>query len=368
MAHALRAFARTPGWSALATISLALGISINAVLFDVSDAVLARSLPVRAPQELVRVFATTRGAGYPWLRAEPTDPSGRRWRGITVVAQLAMAVTLSTAAALLARSLATGSTASPGFDPAPIVVATAEPSLVGYTIDDAPAFFERVRAAIAEYPDVSSAAAARFLPLASQSDQLSIAVTTLDGERAGDPRTYYNIVSPDYFETMGIPLLRGRDFRTSDRPGADPVAIVNRAFAERYWPGADAVGRVVAIGTDARATVVGVVATILYRAGTESPRPYVYLPLAQRPVTLATLHAASRRGTCVRAGPGGQRRRSTLQPHANDIPAATNRHRRGHGRGGRCRRAGTLWTDWRGQLRDGLTLAGIRDPTRPRRD
>jgi predicted permease len=89
-----------------------------------------------------------------------------------------------------------------------------------------------------------------------------------------------NRVGPDYFHTMGTPLLAGREFTAGDRADGRPVVVVNRAFVNRYWPGSDAVGRRVRLEGGWR-TVIGVVATGKYHHLDEAPTPFVFMPLAQ---------------------------------------------------------------------------------------
>jgi hypothetical protein len=85
-----------------------------------------------------------------------------------------------------------------------------------------------------------------------------------------------NSVSPGYFETMDIPLLRGRDFLLSDAAGAPTVAIVSEAFARAYFPGEDALGRTVGIFTGELATIIGVVRNHAYRNRAGAPQPVLY--------------------------------------------------------------------------------------------
>jgi predicted permease len=101
------------------------------------------------------------------------------------------------------------------------------------------------------------------------------------GGQDGSWREDWNVVTPGYFATMGIPLVRGRDFAESDRDGAGDVAILNEAFAEALFPGQDAVGRTVT--TDDRVvTVIGVARNAKYRSLGEPQRNFIYVPFAQR--------------------------------------------------------------------------------------
>ncbi len=93
-------------------------------------------------------------------------------------------------------------------------------------------------------------------------------------------------VDEGYFETMGVPIVRGRGFLASDTADAPRVAVVNEQFAKHYWPGADAVGKRIRLEKRGGAPVeiIGVAETIKYRSPSEKPIDFVYLPLAQHPV------------------------------------------------------------------------------------
>ena len=93
-------------------------------------------------------------------------------------------------------------------------------------------------------------------------------------------------VDEGYFETMGIPILRGRGFRASDTADAPRVAVVNEQFAKHYWPGGDAVGKHIRLDsrTGTPVEIVGVAQTIKYQGTIERPMDFVYMPLAQHPI------------------------------------------------------------------------------------
>ena len=90
-----------------------------------------------------------------------------------------------------------------------------------------------------------------------------------------------NMVSPDYFSTMGIPVLRGRAINEGDTEESLPVAMVNQTMAERYWPGRDPIGGRVQADLGTVYTVVGIIADGKYASLTEGPEPYLALPMTQ---------------------------------------------------------------------------------------
>jgi predicted permease len=110
------------------------------------------------------------------------------------------------------------------------------------------------------------------------------------------PFANFTVVSPSYFSAVGTTLLRGRDFLESDTADAPPVAIVNRAMAERFWPGKDALGKEVGVPiAPFNMTVVGIVADVKHLTMRETPGPEIYVPFTQKPwPSMATMHVAVR--------------------------------------------------------------------------
>jgi predicted permease len=100
-----------------------------------------------------------------------------------------------------------------------------------------------------------------------------------------------NPIGPGYFETLGIPLVRGRDFARTDTTGAPLVVIVNETMAQRFWPGEDAIGkRFKFFGDTEFTTVIGVARNSKYNTVDEDPIPFIYEPLRQNYTPAATLH------------------------------------------------------------------------------
>jgi len=122
--------------------------------------------------------------------------------------------------------------------------------------------------------------------------------------RGEDRRVPTNVVSPDYLQTLRIPILIGRDFTRADTPSVRLVAIVNETMARRYWTTpAQALGQRIRIDSGPWRSVVGVARDIKYARVTEDPKPYVYLPLDQAYKADMTLHVRGRgaAGLLVRA-------------------------------------------------------------------
>jgi predicted permease len=119
----------------------------------------------------------------------------------------------------------------------------------------------------------------------------------LEGEDSGKNGvlTPVNTVSPGYFETVGVPIVRGRSFSEADRKDSPHVVIVNETLAERLWPGQNPLGKRFHFFGDPPVEVVGVARTVKYNFPGENPQPYIYEPLAQRYVTNVTLIARAQR-------------------------------------------------------------------------
>jgi predicted permease len=207
--------------------------------------------------------------------------TGRLWvRHSLVVGQVAASVVLLVVSSLFLRSLIRIATLNPGFDLDHGLVATFYLEPNRYIGEGAALFAERVLERVDRIPEVRSSSVASLLPLAG--DRSAARFQVQGQPTARGARTYLNNVSPRYFDTMRIPLLRGRDFRPSDRPGSPPVVIVNEAFQRAYFPGEDAVGRHVGYG-EPFSEIVGVVRDSAYASVSEAPTPVLYYSYAQVP-------------------------------------------------------------------------------------
>jgi predicted permease len=229
------------------------------------------------------------------LKAESLTPQGEkrsRLRDALVVGQVATSCLLLICAGLALRSLGRMQKVDPGFDTRNGLLVTVTPSLLGYDEARGQVFYRRLLDSVSSLPGVTAASLAHYVPLEFSAGAGNVYV---DGRevRPGQPadETYWSTVAPRYFETMGTRLLEGREFTPADDASALPVVVVNDAFAKRYWPGEDPLGRTLRTVTpDApAATVVGVVATAKERTLTEAPEPHLYRPLAQNYPSAATL-------------------------------------------------------------------------------
>jgi putative ABC transport system permease protein len=212
----------------------------------------------------------------------------KRFRSLLVAGEMTLALVLLVGAALMGRTMLKLSAVDPGFQIDDVAVATL--SLAG-TPHAEPAAryrtFVRLRERLATMPGVQSVSAINHLPLAGDIWNLGYRIEGRPAPAVGQGLSaVYRIVEPGYFSTMGLPLLNGRDFSDADTATAAPVAIINRAMAERRWPGETAVGRRIYLpgmsDVQAAITIVGVAGDARQSDWTSAPDDEVYLAHAQR--------------------------------------------------------------------------------------
>jgi putative ABC transport system permease protein len=203
----------------------------------------------------------------------------------TIVGELALASVLLVAGALLASSLVSMLHADLGFDTRDLLTMQVRPLGGNAALGEPAAFYDELLDRVARLPWVKSAAATWSMPL---SNQFSGSGFTIGGRAA--PAEWRKmsaqncVVTPDYFRTMGMRLVRGRNFDERDRAGAPEVVIVNQALATRHWPDGNPLGATMTRGRQSF-TVVGVVSDVRYNGPTAAIPPAMYRPLAQEPST-----------------------------------------------------------------------------------
>jgi putative ABC transport system permease protein len=210
-----------------------------------------------------------------------------RFAGFLVVADVAVALALMFVAGLLARGYARLQSADPGINPANLLTMQVALPRARYTGDaGVTAFYRQLLDRVRNIPGVQSAAAASFLPFSGYWAYTPLRVAD-SGYVVHEPVTDYLIVTPDYFHTMGIPILKGRPFAETDDARSAMVAIVDEIAAKFYWPGRDPIGTRLRVRTwrpeSPWLTVVGVVGRVQHYALDRDAAPLVYLPFAQIP-------------------------------------------------------------------------------------
>ena len=193
-----------------------------------------------------------------------------------VVGQVTLSLVLLLGAGMAVRSLDNARRLDLGFDPDNQLVAVMDLGLQGYDETEGREFRRALSQTVESWPRVEAAGFAEVIPLHFSSQQNGALPEGFEvAEGQDSPSIDYNIVDDGYFRAMGIPLLRGREFTERDDAEAPPVLVVNQAFAERFWPGEDPIGKTVRTrGKDRQ--VVGLVKTGKYFSIGEDPKPYMY--------------------------------------------------------------------------------------------
>jgi predicted permease len=209
-----------------------------------------------------------------------------RLRSGFVLVQVALSVLLLVGAGLFLRSLRNATVIDPGFVPENVLIGSVDLRLAGYNSVAGAAFYRQLLERVRAMPGVVDASLADELPLGLGGSRRGITIEGYTPRAGEDMEVYTATVASDYFRTMRIPILRGRGFADSDAEGAPRVVVVNQAFARRYWPGEDPIGRHIQMGIRNRPgtpwwEVVGVARDGKYLSLGEEPLPFFYLPLAQ---------------------------------------------------------------------------------------
>jgi predicted permease len=245
---------------------------------------------------LVPALQSTRVDLVNGLKLADVDVPGRKrlWgRNVLVVAQVSASLMLLTAAFLMVRGFQHDLREGTGFAKDHLLMVSFDPRLVQYNAPQTQQFYKLLAERARVAPGVESEALTQNIPLGT-ADFDGIPFVP-DGFQMPRDRENFSsamdTVDEGYFDTMGIPISRGRGFLASDTADSPRVAVVNQQFANHYWPGGDAVGK--RIRLDSRAgtlvEIVGVAPTIKYQSGFERPMDFVYMPLAQHPVARMTL-------------------------------------------------------------------------------
>jgi putative ABC transport system permease protein len=222
---------------------------------------------------------------------------GARMRGAFVVLQIAVSLVLLVGAGLFLRTLENAYSVDLGYQADHVLVASLNLEARGYfeggsrRAEDGLAVYERILSRVETLPGVVAAGAARMTVLSgnARSTDVSTDGRPIDSSNALGVRA--NVVTRGYFETMRIPILRGRPFTASDGPGTPRVTIVTKSLADRIWANEDPIGKTLRDERNLLLVVVGVVPDTVYTSTLERERPPTYyLPLIQNYESGMTLH------------------------------------------------------------------------------
>jgi predicted permease len=196
--------------------------------------------------------------------------------------QVALCVLCLIVAAIILRNIQALYSSDPGFDTQHLAMVSASPQQVGYSDARATEYYRDVRQALTRETQVESLTWANTYPLFGGPSR---AVSVQRDTQIGKPRTsQVNVVDLDYFRTVGLPLLSGRDFNSQDRAGSVPVVIVNQAFANDIHLGGAVAGlRIRLSGETVDRQIIAISKTSVLTFLGEPPQPCIYIPLAQSP-------------------------------------------------------------------------------------
>src|SRR5882724_3363580 len=206
--------------------------------------------------------------------------SRSRLRSALVLVQVSLSFVLLAGTGLLLQSLNKMRNASPGFSMDAIACGV-DLFSAGYNVDRAKTFHTQLLDRVRTLPGVESATLTRVAPFTYT--PYSSAPIEVDGYQPPlneQPTADYNQVAEDYFMTIGIPIVSGREFVRTDDENAPPVAIINETMAAKYWPGKNPLGERVKV-KDKWLQIVGIAKNANYETKREPPKPFFYVPLRQ---------------------------------------------------------------------------------------
>jgi len=231
---------------------------------------------------LIPALQASRAEVFSTISAGGNRGGARRTRAQSALlaVQAALSLVLLIGAGLFGRSLLAVNAQRMGVDVDRVFIGSMNLRSIGRPASEADAVFTRALERVQGAPGIASAAIAATVPFGPSFGQ-DVGVMGRDSVR--HYTSMYNVVTPDYFRTLGASLLRGRDFADVDRESAPRVVIVNEMLARRAWGHENALGRCVRVGNDSLpcATVIGVVENVRRQSIFEDSTNFVYLPLAQ---------------------------------------------------------------------------------------
>ena len=229
-------------------------------------------------------------------RGSTEGASGRRTRAALVVVEIVLALVLLASAGLLVGSFMRLQRVQPGFDPGNVLTArVALPDAHYGKPEEAADFYRKLLARVATLPGVHAASAAWWIPLSGSEVTFNFDSQERPLPKAQQPIVQVNAIAPDYFKTLRMPILQGRDFNTRDDIKAPMVAIVNETFAREYFPGENPVGKRITPngsmtpGDPPVREIVGVVGDSHLISLSAKPKPQIYVPHQQFAVQTMSL-------------------------------------------------------------------------------
>jgi macrolide transport system ATP-binding/permease protein len=302
------------------TVSLDLGIDVRVLAFALAITLvtgflfgLVPALQSSRPQ-LVTALKSQAGAA-------PPAGHGMGLRGALVAGQVALSLLALIAAALFLRSLGAAQRMDPGYDTAHLLSVSFDVGLYGLDRGRGEQLFRAVREQVGALPGVAAVSLGQSGPLQG-AFMRSVFLEGAETTTSNGLLVEVNAVDPAYMRTVGVPIVAGRGLTDADRAGTQPVVVVNRTMAEKFWPRQSALGKRFHFHSQPAVEVVGVARDAKYNGVAEDPQPYVYEPLAQNYVGGVTLVARTARDP-LSVLPSIQRQVRTLAPGIPLVGAAT---------------------------------------------
>ncbi len=236
---------------------------------------------------IVPALQATRPAVTSSLKEEAGSVAGggrqARMRRALVVGQVAMSMLLLAGAGLFARSLHNLRSVDPGFRAESLISFSVDPFLSGYDRKRSLLLFERLQKELAAVPGVRHVSMSEIGALTGNGWGMTVRVDGYNQKEGEDMNPNFDGVGPGYFATMGIPLVRGREFSERDTKDAPRVAIINEAMAKYFFGETDPIGRRFGVGREPATSIeiVGVVKSVRSLTLRETPPRYAYLPYGQ---------------------------------------------------------------------------------------
>jgi putative ABC transport system permease protein len=211
------------------------------------------------------------------------DLRGRRARAALVITEMALALVLLAGAGVLLNALLAMRRTPPGFRPENLLtVDFSLPRIKFANPATRQKFFDEVLTRVGKVPGVDSAALVADLPLGGGQDGLGFHIVGRPDPAPGEPfEASFNITSPGYFHTMGIPLRAGREFAAQDSALQPGVIVINETAARRFWPGEDPLGKQIKLPEANLLTVIGIAGDVRQLGLGIAPRPEIFLNYLQ---------------------------------------------------------------------------------------
>jgi putative ABC transport system permease protein len=208
----------------------------------------------------------------------------KRVLGLLVITEVALALVLLVCAGLMIRSFASVRQVSPGFDPRGVLTAGIGLSPIKYAeLQQQAAFYQTLLAKLEALPGVVSVAGVSRLPVVAVVASSNFTIKGRPVQTGHEPNANYRVISPRYFQTMGIPFVQGRDFNVRDTKDTPDAVIINKVLAERFWPGQNPLGQHLQLSAETTRwrEVVGVVGNEKLSGLDNEIGPAIYVPLTQ---------------------------------------------------------------------------------------